>query len=83
MHEVELGIWKSLMVHLLRILNSVGENVVNELDRRLADGLSLMSLCYTLTRCDQVSSCAHLWARYHQALHSQYIRAEEDGRQKL
>jgi hypothetical protein len=35
MHEVELGVWKALMIHLLRILNAVDENLLNELDRRL------------------------------------------------
>ena len=34
MHEVELGVWKALMIHLLRILNSVNQNLLNELDRR-------------------------------------------------
>lgn len=35
MHEVELGDWKSLFIHLLRILVSHGgTNLVAELDRR-------------------------------------------------
>ena len=35
MHEFELGIWKALFIHLIRILNAaeVGDVVVNELDR--------------------------------------------------
>ena len=35
MHEVEIGVWKSLFVHLLRILQSVDEKLLDELDRRL------------------------------------------------
>ena len=34
MHEFELGIWKALFIHLIRILNAaeVGDVLVNELD---------------------------------------------------
>ena len=34
MHEWELGVWKSIFVHLLRILSSVDEGKLIELDRR-------------------------------------------------
>lgn len=34
MHEVELGGWKAIFVHLLRMLQSVDETLLVELDRR-------------------------------------------------
>lgn len=34
MHEVELGIWRSLFIHLLRILEHEGRGLLLELDRR-------------------------------------------------
>jgi hypothetical protein len=34
MHEVELGVWRALFVHLLRILEAADENILHELDRR-------------------------------------------------
>jgi hypothetical protein len=34
MHEFELGVWKALFIHLLRILEAVDKTLVNELDRR-------------------------------------------------
>ncbi|KAG6905803.1 hypothetical protein DXG01_000659 [Tephrocybe rancida] len=34
LHEIELGVFKAFIVHLLRILESVDENLVHELDRR-------------------------------------------------
>lgn len=34
MHEVELGVWKNLFVHLLRIIASVNPNLLHEVDRR-------------------------------------------------
>jgi hypothetical protein len=34
LHEVELGIWRSLLVHLLRIIRSVNKDLVHELDQR-------------------------------------------------
>jgi hypothetical protein len=34
LHDFELGVWKALFIHLLRILNSKDKALVNELDRR-------------------------------------------------
>jgi hypothetical protein len=34
LHEFELGVWKSLFIHLLRILNALDKSQVHELDRR-------------------------------------------------
>jgi hypothetical protein len=34
MHEFELGIWKALFIHLLRILNAMDKALILELDRR-------------------------------------------------
>lgn len=36
LHEFELGVWKALFIHLIRILSAAGKNdrLVHELDRR-------------------------------------------------
>jgi hypothetical protein len=34
MHEFELGIWRAVFIHLIRILESVDNDLVGELDRR-------------------------------------------------
>jgi hypothetical protein len=34
MHEVEIGGWKALLIHLLRMLQSVDDQLLVELDRR-------------------------------------------------
>jgi hypothetical protein len=34
MHEVEIGVWKALLIHLLRMLQSVDDQLLVELDRR-------------------------------------------------
>ena len=34
LHEFELGVWKSIFIHLLRIANSLKGTVLAELDRR-------------------------------------------------
>ena len=34
MHEFELGVWKALFIHLLRILNAADTSLVDELDYR-------------------------------------------------
>ena len=36
MHEFELGVWKALFVHLLRILNAENPMLVHTLDQRYA-----------------------------------------------
>jgi hypothetical protein len=34
MHEFELGVWKALFIHLIRILAAADKSLVHELDRR-------------------------------------------------
>ena len=41
MHEFELGVWKALFIHLLRILYSFDKTLVNELDRRYAKAANI------------------------------------------
>jgi hypothetical protein len=36
LHEVELGVWKSFLTHLIRILYSCGNDTVAEFNRRYA-----------------------------------------------
>lgn len=37
LHEIELGVWKSLFIHLLRILDCEDEGLKHILDRRYAE----------------------------------------------
>ena len=46
MHEFELGVWKALFIHLLRMLNAVDAALVHELDRRYVP-LSPVKYCPT------------------------------------
>lgn len=34
MHEMELGVWKGFLIHLIRILQAIDPALVNELDQR-------------------------------------------------
>jgi hypothetical protein len=34
MHEFELGVWRALLIHLLRILHAADQAMVHELDHR-------------------------------------------------
>jgi hypothetical protein len=34
MHEFELGVWRAVFIHLMRILQSIDEDLLVELDRR-------------------------------------------------
>lgn len=58
MHEIELGVWKSLLIHLLRILEAVNENLLHDLDRRSA--IPLASSLRTDHRPSDFALCLHL-----------------------
>jgi hypothetical protein len=34
LHEIEIGIWKAVFAHLIRILYSLKENLVHDLNER-------------------------------------------------
>jgi hypothetical protein len=34
MHEFELGVWKSVFSHLIRLLNAINATLVTELNKR-------------------------------------------------
>ena len=34
MHEFELGVWKSIFTHLMRILHALGEDKIQEFNKR-------------------------------------------------
>lgn len=34
MHEFELGIWRALLIHLLRMLQAADRSLLNELDHQ-------------------------------------------------
>jgi hypothetical protein len=34
LHEFELGVWKAIFTHLMRILHAIGGNVVQDLNKR-------------------------------------------------
>ena len=44
LHEVELGVWRMLLVHLLRILTTLNKDLIHEVDRRCVKHLSYNDL---------------------------------------
>ena len=54
MHEFELGVWRALFIHLLRILNAENLVLVHTLDQRYVAS-------YYLLRC-----LTHAWHRFRQ-----------------
>lgn len=45
LHEFELGVWKAVFCHLVRILESVDASLIQELNERY------LSFCYLLCFC--------------------------------
>lgn len=58
LHEFELGVWKALFIHLLRILNSLDKTLVNELDRRYVKSAAytILDESYTYTKSSKFAS---------------------------
>jgi hypothetical protein len=48
MHEFELGVWRAIFIHLLRILQSLSKSLLVELDRRYVDANNA-NCCRTLS----------------------------------
>jgi hypothetical protein len=44
MHEVELGVWKAVFTHLIRLLNELAVDKVHELNKRCAPWFCYNSL---------------------------------------
>lgn len=42
LHEFELGVWKAVFMHLLRIVDSLKGDILSELDRRSMSILLLL-----------------------------------------
>jgi hypothetical protein len=65
LHEFELGVWKSLFTHLVRILVSVDLTLANEMDRRY-DKVSAFIYFGSVLTSVKISTSACVWSRYHQ-----------------
>jgi hypothetical protein len=78
MHEVELGTWRSLFIHLLRLLQSVDGSLINELDKRY------MVFSFTTSRAPNVALLrntkvqrgANFWTRYNSQIFNKLFRNE-------
>jgi len=42
LHEFELGVWKSVFTHLLRILHAIGGDVIQILNNRCVEFFKIM-----------------------------------------
>jgi len=80
MHEFELGVWRALFIHLLRILDSVSPTLLNELDHRYV--LPIYSFGNKLTIMKiQGNPC--IWKLYDPAIFEQQFGTQKDGRSRL
>jgi hypothetical protein len=59
LHEFELGVWKVLLVHLIRILDAAapGRRLVARLDERY--DLSCVTICCLVLRVDNIDFTSH------------------------
>ena len=59
LHEFELGVWKAIFIHLMRILFAAGGSVVQELNFRYV--IVLFAMLQHLYDCIQVPSSSYFW----------------------
>ena len=77
LHEFELGVWKALLIHIIRILAAHSANSVNELDRRWWPILFAFTIQHSQYQLFQIPSGHPLWTEYHSPLLQQCVSTEE------
>lgn len=62
LHEIEIGVWKAVLIHLLRILEAVNENLLHEFDWRYVrfPHFFCLSLNHSLTVFDKYQHLAKI-----------------------
>ena len=77
LHEFEIGTWRALFIHLLRILQSIDGGLLTELDRRY------VYLRYNRSRSDPLiskfSGNTIIWQGYNSTFFGKLFRNEKDG----
>ena len=64
LHEFELGVWKALFAHLVRILIAFNVSAVNKMDRRCGV-LLINKLILAYWHESKVPSSSHFWPQHH------------------
>lgn len=77
LHEFELGVWKAIFIHLIRILYAEDSDLVNELDRRYVFFVILEHT--NEAGMVQVSISTNSWPRNNPTVCHQLVRDEEAG----
>lgn len=72
MHEFELGIWKALFAHLIRILQAVDPNLEHILNERQVN-LPFQITHAPLLNLIQVSCSADLWSSNHTPIYDKRV----------
>jgi len=80
LHEFELGVWKALFTHIVRIL-SLHPGAVDELDKRFA--LACLACTCIDTCIVEVPPCWSIWKGHHPPICKQCISDEEACRTQL
>ena len=82
MHEFELGVWKSLFVHLVRLLNAIDPSMVYEMDRRYVVSSVIIQI-YGVSNILKLPADSHFWPWGNTQVQRKCIRNEKDGSARL
>ena len=80
LHEFELGVWKAIFTHLLRILYAHGNGMIQELNKRY----DVMTPYFFFNwQHLQLPRCSSIWSRYHSKIFKQCLWVETTGCKRL
>ena len=78
LHEFELGIWKAILSHLLRMLESLKGDKLHELDQRKANPIDKwFPTTQLILFLSKVSSGPFVWKRYNPTIFEKHFRDEK------
>lgn len=79
MHEFELGVWKSLFIHLLHMLDAFDNRLLNELDHQYEQFWLIFLCTHTSIGCVayQLLTSAYIWKWYHLEILHQRLWVEK------
>jgi len=79
LHEFELGVWKAIFIHLLRMLDSLKNSKLHELDRRCVHfHVRCTSRSMDIVNF-QISPGTFIWKRHYSTIFKKFVRNEENG----
>lgn len=80
LHEVEIGVWRSLFIHLLRIFECIGPTIAHKLDERCVFSYYVM---FNNSTSPKLSGSPYIWEGHYSQVLEKLLRNEEASSTRL